>query len=296
MNETTNTTAVTNEPKKKAPKKKAPKRSPFSQNALFCENFDPEKVVREKAGKNKPFEMLYHNGNPCMGKIEDKALSIFIPQLYIPAEGHRAWLRAVYPEYSIVEEYIRVSDTRGYSNENEHPYVICKVKIFRSPEDNAPFGAIGYSWYNANRSMQTQANFARADALRRALVNQGFGDGLNWDYLKEQQKTYIVNADGHFDEYNGPIYSNGVCIREGKADSAGEVATLMGVVCEPEHDIVDFIEPHHVNPENNISQQDITEDAAPPVQTVIPQQDSRESKVMQILNMHNSKNAGAKDD
>ena len=190
-------------------------KSAFSETAAFCEHFDPGKFLKRKMAS---FRGMILDGCICTGKTGP----LYVPAMYLPIEAYRAWLRAVYPEYSITEKPFRVDTV------NEEQFVTAEVVIFRKPGDPSPFSAIGLSKVTRSRSFANIVKFARADAIKRAMVNQGFGDGLDWDSLQENLPAFTgtdfdeENIPHAFVEYFGEIYCNGKVIREAKKASLSE--------------------------------------------------------------------------
>lgn len=190
-------------------------KSAFSETAAFCEHFDPGKFLKRKMAS---FRGMILDGCICTGTTGP----LYVPAMYLPIEAYRAWLRAVYPDYSITEKPFRVDTV------NEEQFVTAEVVIFRKPGDPSPFSAIGLSKVTRSRSFANIVKFARADAIKRAMVNQGFGDGLDWDSLQEHLPAFTgtdfdeENIPHAFVEYFGEIYCNGKVIRESKKASLSE--------------------------------------------------------------------------
>lgn len=192
----------------------------FSDGAPYCDSFKPENYLKRKMGT---FNGLIINGHVVIG---DEG-PVYVPAMYLPIEAYRAWLRSVYPQYSIKEYPFEI--VNGYGND---AYVTVKVQVSRWPGDEAPFAAQGMAKVG-RKSIESLIRFAGADALKRAMVNQGFGDGLNWEVIKHQLPTYVgVDVDQYgntcaFNEYTGPLYCNGQLIRKAQEDEESRKKALI---------------------------------------------------------------------
>lgn len=195
----------------------------FSEGAPYCDSFKPENYLKRKMGT---FNGLIINGHVVIG---DEG-PVYVPAMYLPIEAYRAWLRSVYPSYSIKEYPFEI--VNGYGND---AYVTVKVQVSRWPGDEAPFAAQGMAKVG-RKPIESLIRFAGADALKRAMANQGFGDGLNWEVIKPQLPTYVgadVDQYGNtcaFDEYKGALYCNGQLIRQPEVTGESQGKILSGSV------------------------------------------------------------------
>lgn len=177
----------------------------FKENAAYCENFDPGQYLERKNGS---YSGLVLNGNICTGDNGP----LYVPTMHLPVDAYRAWLKEVYPDYTIFTE----EDVLNGG------LIRVRVKIFRYSGDSAPFGAAGFAYKDGRHSLNTLVNFAFADALKRAMKNQGFGLGLNWSSIGIELPTYDAygfNDQGEpieFIEYLGPIYCAGELVRKAR--------------------------------------------------------------------------------
>lgn len=184
------------------PTKSPHKFAAFTEGAMYCENFDPGNYLAKKEGV---FTGLVVNGNICCSEKQP----LYVPQMYITISGYRAWLKAVYPDASISTEE-RFID-KG---------VVVKVKVARTKDDMNPFVSSGCAFKNGRSDYNSLINFATADALKRAMKNQGFGLGLNWDSIGIELPTYQgFGSDSrglptNFEEYLGPVYCNNELVRD----------------------------------------------------------------------------------
>ena len=203
--------------------KEAPKASSFSKDAAFCETFRPESFLKRKMSS---YRGMIINGCICTGGN----IPLYVPAMYLPIEAYRSWLRAVYPEYSIAEKPFAVNSF------GEDRYITAEVQIFRVPGDPSPFTAVGIARVDPKRSFANNVKFARADAIKRAMVNQGFGDGLNWEAIQKDLPVFTgtnLDEDGNphaFMEYVGEVICNGEIVRPAKTNGAIKPRMIAGVV------------------------------------------------------------------